>query len=171
MCEWVLCFTDYSQPVCAVSEMTDCLPKPPKSPKLLPQRCLVLQTPSSSLRKGQGKSSHAITWISKPCCMLPCLYLGWGCCVAPQSPLPFALLLQAHCREQVCKQWCYRAWGSAIAHCLMELWVLLRQGTLLMVMEYLIRWQTVANTELWVLTGRQLPREKWGAQVGACGWG
>lgn len=132
---------------------------------------LVLQTPSSSLRKGQGKSSHAITWISKPCCMLPCLYLGWGCCVAPQSPLPFALLLQAHCREQVCKQWCYRAWGSAIAHCLMELWVLLRQGTLLMVMEYLIRWQTVANTELWVLTGRQLPREKWGAQVGACGWG
>lgn len=134
-------------------------------------KALVLQTPSSSLRKGQGKSSHAITWISKPCCMLPCLYLGWGCCVAPQSPLPFALLLQAHCREQVCKQWCYRAWGSAIAHCLMELWVLLRQGTLLMVMEYLIRWQTVANTELWVLTGRQLPREKWGAQVGACGWG
>lgn len=123
----------------------------------------------SEKRTGKKQSCYHLDQQTLLHVALPVLGVRVLCC--PQSPLPFALLLQAHCREQVCKQWCYRAWGSAIAHCLMELWVLLRQGTLLMVMEYLIRWQTVANTELWVLTGRQLPREKWGAQVGACGWG
>lgn len=142
MCEWVLCFIDYSQSVCAVSEMTDCLLNLPENSKLLPQSTGVADTkPKSEGRAGKKQSCYHLDQHTLLHVALPVLGAGELCCLTE----PFALLLQAHCREQVCKQWCYRAWGSAVAHCLMELWDLLHQWTLLMVM-YLIRWRTVANS-------------------------
>lgn len=167
MCEEVLCFAGCSQSVCAVPEMTDSLPKPPKSPKPPSQSTGGAGTKPKSERGLGGKTSNcAIFRTSKSPRQFPlsCLSLGGGreqqcppgaTCLCPDThvecPWPTKHIavnefVSSDITEPLGLQ-SFTAWWNY--------WVLLHHWGALMVMEYLIRWQQLLTWVLWGVRGRQ----------------
>lgn len=133
MYEEVLCFAGCSQSVCAVPEMTDSLPKPPKSPKPPSQSTGGAGTKPKSER---GLGGRRVIVLSlgpanlhgkvSPFLPLPgegreLQCLPGAACLCPDTTRGVSVTHQTHRSEWICKQRHYRASGSAIVHCLVEL--------------------------------------------------